>query len=128
MLQWHGVGKRKRSVARVYLRPGTGDIIVNKRLVEDYFPNAVLRSLIRQPLVHTETAEKMNVHINVRGGGISGQAGAVRLGISRALVYYSPDLRETLKKAGFLTRDSRIIERKKYGQKKARKRFQYSKR
>ncbi len=128
MLQWQAVGKRKRSVARVYLRPGTGDIIVNKRLVEDYFPNAVLRSLIRQPLVHTETAEKMNVHINVRGGGISGQAGAVRLGISRALVYYSPDLRETLKKAGFLTRDSRIIERKKYGQKKARKRFQYSKR
>ncbi|HUX06451.1 MAG TPA: 30S ribosomal protein S9 [Acidobacteriota bacterium] len=128
MLQWHGVGKRKRSVARVYLRPGTGEIVVNKRHVEDYFPNAVLRSVISQPLVHTETAEKMNVFVNVRGGGISGQAGAVRLGISRALVVYSHELRDPLKKAGFLTRDSRIVERKKYGQKKARKRFQYSKR
>jgi small subunit ribosomal protein S9 len=128
MIQYHGVGKRKRSVARVYLRPGQGEILVNKRHFEDYFPNAVLRSVIRQPLVHTETAEKFDVYITVRGGGISGQAGAVRHGISRALVEYSPDLREALKRSGFLTRDARKIERKKYGQKKARKRFQYSKR
>jgi len=128
MIQYHGVGTRKRSIARVYLRPGQGEIQVNKRAFEEYFPNEVLRHLVRQPLVHTETAEKFDIYVTVRGGGVSGQAGAVRHGVSRALVNYSSDLRDSLKKAGFLTRDARKIERKKYGQKKARKRFQYSKR
>ena len=128
MIQYHGVGKRKRAVARVYLRPGQGEVVINKRSFEDYFPNEQLRSLACQPLVHTETMNKFDIHVTVRGGGISGQAGAMRHGVSRALVDYSPELRDSLKKSGFLTRDARKIERKKYGQKKARKRFQYSKR
>lgn len=128
MIQYYGTGKRKTSVARVYLRPGSGQVIVNHRSFENYFPSETLRQLITQPLVHTETKEKFDIYINVRGGGISGQAGAVRHGVSRALVDYNGDLRGTLKKAGFLTRDAREVERKKYGQKKARKRFQFSKR
>lgn len=128
MIQYYGTGKRKTSIARVYLRPGSGQVIVNHRSFENYFPSETLRQLIAQPLVHTETKEKFDIYINVRGGGISGQAGAVRHGVSRALVDYNSDLRSTLKKAGFLTRDAREVERKKYGQKKARKRFQFSKR
>ncbi len=128
MIQYYGTGKRKRSVARVYLRPGDGEVVINKRPFEDFFPSETLRWQVRQPLVHTETQGKFDIYVNVRGGGVSGQAGAVRHGISRALVDYNAELRDTLKKAGFLTRDSRKIERKKYGQKKARKRFQYSKR
>lgn len=128
MIQYYGTGKRKRSIARVYLRPGGGQIVVNKRSFENYFPSETLRQVAIQPLVHTETKEKFDIYVNVRGGGISGQAGAVRHGISRALVDYNKDLRDSLKKSGFLTRDSRQVERKKYGQKKARKRFQYSKR
>lgn len=128
MIQYYGTGKRKRAIARVYLRPGTGELIINKRPFEQYFPTQKLRWQVRQPLVHTETLGKLDVYANVRGGGISGQAGAVRHGIGRALVEYNSDLRESLKKAGFLTRDARIVERKKYGRPKARKRFQYSKR
>lgn len=128
MIQYYGTGKRKTSIARVYLRPGSGQVIVNHRSFENYFPSETLRQLIAQPLVHTETKDKFDIYINVSGGGISGQAGAVRHGVSRALVDYNSDLRTTLKKAGFLTRDAREVERKKYGQKKARKRFQFSKR
>ena len=103
-------------------------MVVNKLSFESYFPSRTLQMLALQPLVHTEMKDKFDIYVNVDGGGISGQAGAVRHGISRALAEYNKDLRETLKKAGFLTRDSRQVERKKYGQKKARKRFQYSKR
>ena len=128
MIQYYGTGKRKRAIARVYLRPGEGQVVVNKRSFESYFPSKTLQQVALQPLVHTETKDKFDIYVNVCGGGISGQAGAVRHGISRALVDYNEELRDTLKKSGFLTRDSRQVERKKYGQKKARKRFQYSKR
>ena len=126
--QYYGTGRRKTSVARVYLRPGNGGITVNRREFEDYFPNETLRMIIRQPLSLTENTEKFDILVNVDGGGMSGQAGAVRHGITRALLEYNSDLRPTLKKAGLVTRDPRKKERKKYGQKGARARFQFSKR
>ena len=126
--QYHAVGRRKESVARVYLRPGTGVVSVNGRKFEDYFPNDVLKMVIRQPFQLTETAERFDVVANVDGGGVAGQAGAIRHGIARALCLFNLELRPTLKKAGLLTRDSRMKERKKYGQRGARARFQFSKR
>jgi small subunit ribosomal protein S9 len=126
--QFYGTGRRKTSTARVYLRPGTGEIKINKKTFEDYFPNQALRMVIRQPLQLTETANKFDILVNVAGGGPAGQAGAVRHGITRALMEFNADLRPTLKQAGLVTRDPRIKERKKYGQKGARKRFQFSKR
>jgi small subunit ribosomal protein S9 len=127
-IQYYGTGRRKTSTARVYLRPGTGKITVNKRDFDTYFPNEALRMIIRQPLRLTESAEKFDILVNVDGGGTAGQAGAVRHGITRALMEFNSDLRGTLKKAGFVTRDPRQKERKKYGQKGARARFQFSKR
>ena len=127
-IEYYGTGKRKNAVARVLLRPGQGEIKINDRDIETYFPSAVLRTVVRSPLLVTETAERFNINVNVNGGGMAGQAGAVRHGISRALLEYNTELRMKLKEAGFLTRDSRIKERKKYGQKGARKRFQFSKR
>ncbi|MDH3816534.1 MAG: 30S ribosomal protein S9 [Acidobacteriota bacterium] len=127
-IQYYGTGRRKTSVARVYLRPGSGKIVVNRRDFDDYFPNQVLKMVIRQPLLLTETADKFDILVNVDGGGPSGQAGAIRHGISRALLEYNGELRPQLKAVGFLTRDARKVERKKYGQPKARKRFQFSKR
>jgi small subunit ribosomal protein S9 len=127
-IQHYGTGKRKTSVARVYLRPGKGQIQVNKRALEDYFPSDTLKMVVKQPLQLTETSDKFDIFANIRGGGLTGQAWALRLGISRALCEFNQELRGRLKKAGFLTRDSRIKERKKYGQPGARKRFQYSKR
>ena len=126
--QYYGTGRRKTAAARVFLRPGSGDLNVNGKTLDDYFPNDVLKMIIRQPLLLTETADKFNALITVEGGGPSGQAGAIRHGISRALVEFSEDLRSPLKGAGFLTRDPRKKERKKYGQKGARARFQFSKR
>jgi small subunit ribosomal protein S9 len=122
------VGKRKTAVARVWLKPGTGQIVINHKPMDEYIVRATDKLVIRQPLVLTETLEKYDVYITVKGGGISGQAGAIRHGISRALIGISPELRPTLKKVSFLTRDSRAKERKKYGLKSARARFQYSKR
>ena len=127
-IQYYGTGRRKEATARVFLRPGEGVIQINKRTVEDYFRRESLRLLIRQPLLITETANKFDVSVRLEGGGPAGQAGAVRHGISRALVEYNRELRPKLKEAGFLTRDSRIKERKKYGQRGARARFQFSKR
>jgi small subunit ribosomal protein S9 len=126
--RFYATGKRKTAVARVWMRPGTGEIIVNKRPMEQYIVRESDRVLIMEPLTVTDTAGKYNVYVNVRGGGIYGQAGAIRHGISRALVVADPELRDQLKKRGFLTRDSRMKERKKYGQPGARARFQYSKR
>ena len=126
--QFYGTGRRKTSTARVYLRPGTGEIVVNRKTFDQYFPNEALRMIIRQPLQLTETASKFDILVNVTGGGPAGQAGAVRHGITRALMEFNADLRPTLKQAGLVTRDPRIKERKKYGQKGARKRFQFSKR
>jgi small subunit ribosomal protein S9 len=127
-IQYYGTGRRKTSTARVYLRPGTGSITVNKREFHAYFPNEALQMIIRQPLNLTETTDKFDIYVNVAGGGQAGQAGAVRHGITRALMEFNADLRPTLKKAGLITRDPRQKERKKYGQKGARKRFQFSKR
>ena len=127
-IQYYGTGRRKTSTARVYLRPGTGEIKVNRRTFEEYFPNEALRMIIRQPLRLTDTTAKFDILINVAGGGTAGQAGAVRHGITRALMVFNSDLRGALKKAGFVTRDPRQKERKKYGQKGARARFQFSKR
>jgi small subunit ribosomal protein S9 len=127
-IQYYGTGRRKTSTARVYLRPGSGDIKVNNREFNTYFPNEALQMIIRQPLNLTETTGKFDIFVNVDGGGSAGQAGAVRHGITRALLEYNADLRSTLKKAGLVTRDPRKKERKKYGQKGARKRFQFSKR
>ncbi len=127
-IQYYGTGRRKTAVARVYLRPGSGKIMVNRRDFENYFPNQVLKMIIRQPLMLTETNDKFDILVNVVGGGPAGQAGAIRHGISRALLEYNGELRPRLKSAGFLTRDAREVERKKYGQPKARKRFQFSKR
>lgn len=128
MTQYYGTGKRKRAVARVFLRPGQGQFKINRREIDAYFPSAVLRTMVRSPLLLTETGEGFDIMVTVCGGGMAGQAGAVRHGISRALLQYNAELRLKLKEAGFLTRDSRIKERKKYGQKGARKRFQFSKR
>ena len=127
-IQYYGTGRRKTSVARVYLRPGSGQITVNHRDFDNYFPNQVLKMVIRQPLLLTETADKFDILVNVNGGGSTGQAGAIRHGIARALLEYNPELRPRLKATGLLTRDARKVERKKYGQPKARKRFQFSKR
>jgi small subunit ribosomal protein S9 len=127
-IQYYGTGRRKTSTARVYLRPGSGKISVNKREFENYFPNEALQMIIRQPLRLTENVEKFDIMVNVVGGGQAGQAGAVRHGITRALMEFNSDLRPTLKKAGLITRDPRQKERKKYGQKGARARFQFSKR
>ena len=127
-IQYYGTGRRKTSTARVYLRPGGGDFQVNRKTFESYFPNETLRMIIRQPLQLTETTNKFDVVVNVAGGGPSGQAGAIRHGITRALIEYNGDLRPTLKQAGLITRDPRIKERKKYGMAGARKRFQFSKR
>ena len=127
-IQYYGTGRRKTSTARVYLRPGSGEIIVNRRTFDAYFPNEALRMIIRQPLQLTETTNKFDLVINVSGGGPAGQAGAIRHGITRALMEYNADLRPQLKHAGLITRDPRIKERKKYGQKGARRRFQFSKR
>jgi small subunit ribosomal protein S9 len=127
-IQYYGTGRRKTSTARVYLRSGGGDVLINRKPFDQYFPNETLRMIIRQPLQLTETTAKFDVLINVRGGGPAGQAGAIRHGITRALLEYNADLRPALKQAGLITRDPRIKERKKYGQKGARKRFQFSKR
>ena len=124
----YGTGRRKSATARVYLRPGAGEVKVNHKPFDRYFPNETLRMIIRQPLQLTETTNKFDLVINVSGGGPAGQAGAIRHGITRALLQYDADLRPTLKRAGLITRDPRIKERKKYGQKGARKRFQFSKR
>ena len=126
--QFYGTGRRKTSPARIFLRPGTGDIQVNRRSLNVSFPTEVLRMQIQKPLQLTETLGKYDVLATATGGGVSGQAGALRLGIARALVKANPDLRADLKKAGLLTRDPRIKERKKYGLAGARKRFQFSKR
>ena len=127
-IQYYGTGRRKTSTARVYLRAGAGDFQINRKPFDTYFPNETLRMIIRQPLNLAETVGKFDVLINVRGGGPAGQAGAIRHGITRALLEYNGDLRPALKQAGLITRDDRIKERKKYGQKGARKRFQFSKR
>lgn len=127
-IQYYGTGRRKHATARVFLRPGAGEIKVNDRTVDDYFKRESLKLIIRQPLLLTETADKFNIHVRIEGGGMAGQAGAIRHGLSRALVDYNRELRPKLKEAGFLTRDSRAKERKKYGQRGARARFQYSKR
>ena len=127
-IQYYGTGRRKTSTARVYLRPGSGEVQVNRKPFDRYFPNETLRMIIRQPLQLTETVGKFDLLINVTGGGPAGQAGAIRHGITRALIEFNADLRPALKHAGLVTRDPRIKERKKYGQKGARKRFQFSKR
>ena len=127
--RYYGTGRRKTSVARVYLVPGTGKITINKRDIDEYLGLEVLKLTVRQPLVATETLDKFDVLVNVVGGGVSGQAGAIRHGIARALLQYDSEaLRATLKKAGFLTRDPRMKERKKYGLKAARRAPQFSKR
>ena len=126
--RYYGTGRRKKSVARVYLVPGTGKITVNKRDIDDYFGLETLKVIIRQPLVATDTVDKFDVQVNVVGGGLTGQAGAIRHGIARALLEADADNRPTLKAAGFLTRDPRMKERKKYGLKAARRAPQFSKR
>ena len=128
IVQYLGTGRRKESVARIFLRPGKGDFTVNGRTFESYFPTEAARASVRQPLLATETADKFDILMLVDGGGVSGQAGAARHGIARALCEFNVELRPRLKKLGFLTRDPRCHERKKYGQKGARKRFQFSKR
>jgi small subunit ribosomal protein S9 len=127
-IEYYGTGRRKTSTARVFLRPGTGAITVNHREFANFFPTDALRTQVRRPLLVTETGEKFDILATVAGGGVNGQAGAVRLGISRALVEFNAELRKLLKKDGLLTSDSRIKERKKYGLAGARKRFQFSKR
>jgi small subunit ribosomal protein S9 len=127
-LQYYGTGRRKCSVARVYLRPGSGTVHINETAFETYFRSEQLRMVVQQPLQLTESTGKFDVYANIQGGGLTGQAWAMRLGISRALCEFNQELRPRLKQGGFLTRDARIKERKKYGQPGARKRFQYSKR
>ncbi len=128
MEQYYGTGRRKRSVARVFLRPGSGKIVVNKKELSEYFKREIYTIIAKQPLDVTELSEQFDVYATIKGGGTTGQAGALRHGLSRALVNYSEDLRAPLRKAGFLTRDAREVERKKYGMKGARARFQFSKR
>jgi small subunit ribosomal protein S9 len=128
LAQYRATGRRKTSVARVILRPGEGKLVVNRRAFQSYFPSEALRAEIQQPLISTELAGKFDILVNARGGGIHGQAGATKLGIARALIVFNPELRPRLRQGGFLTRDPRAKERKKYGQKGARKRFQFSKR
>ena len=124
----HTVGRRKSSIARVFVSSGQGSIVINRRTFEDYFPKATSRYVVTQPLEHLDLGEKYNIKITVRGGGMTGQSGAIRLGIARALVEIDPVFRAELKKVGFLTRDSRKVERKKYGLRGARRSFQFSKR
>ncbi len=124
----YATGKRKNAIARVWIKPGKGQIVVNGRVSAQYFARPVLQMMIAQPLEVANRAGQFDIWCTVTGGGLSGQAGAVRHGISRALTYFEPDLRPVLKHSGFLTRDSRVVERKKYGQRKARRRFQFSKR
>ena len=126
--KYYGTGRRKKSIARVYLVPGNGNVIINKRNMDEYFGLETLKVIVRQPLVLTDNADKYDVLVNVRGGGYTGQAGAIRHGISRALLQVDADYRPTLKTAGFLTRDPRMKERKKYGLKAARRAPQFSKR
>ena len=128
LVEYYGTGRRKTSTARVHIRPGSGAITVNSRSLDSYFGNEVLKMIIKQPLSLTETVDKFDIFVTVAGGGPSGQAGAIRHGISRALQVYNTELRKRLKKAGLLTRDPRMKERKKYGQRGARARFQFSKR
>ena len=128
VIQYYGTGRRKTSTARVFLRPGSGQVTINRRTFDQFFPTESLRTQVRQPLQLTETGDKFDILATVRGGGVAGQAGAVRLGIARALVEYNAELRKRLKKEGLLTRDARAKERKKYGMAGARKRFQFSKR
>lgn len=125
---FYGTGRRKTAAARVFLRPGVGRILVNKREVEDYFPRATLRMDMNQPFDLTNTRDQFDAYVTVRGGGMTGQAGAIRLGIARALLEVDPSHRGALKPAGMLTRDARKVERKKYGRAGARRRFQFSKR
>ncbi|MFB3814848.1 MAG: 30S ribosomal protein S9 [Terriglobales bacterium] len=127
-VQYYGTGRRKSSVARVFLRPGSGEFRVNGRPMDEYFVTDAQRIEARRPLVLTETDNTFNVLCTVSGGGVTAQSGAVKMGIARALLEFNPELRGKLKSAGFLTRDARVKERKKYGQKGARKRFQFSKR
>lgn len=124
----YGTGRRKDSVARVWIKPGNGTVTINGRKFEEYFPRSAHRILLLQPFSETKTLKQFDVMCTAKGGGISGQAGAIRHGLSRALDKYSPEFHTLLSRAGYLTRDSRVVERKKYGQKKARKRFQFSKR
>ena len=124
----YATGKRKNAVARVWIKPGKGQATVNGKPLDTYFARPVLRMILRQPLVVADRVTSYDVNVTVSGGGLSGQAGAVRHGIAKALTYYEPDLRPALKKEGFLTRDSRVVERKKYGHAKARRSFQFSKR
>ena len=126
--KFYGTGRRKKSIARVYLVPGKGDITINKRSIDEYFGLETLKVIVRQPLTATETADKYDVIVNVKGGGYTGQAGAIRHGIARALLQVDNEFRPTLKKAGYLTRDPRMKERKKYGLKAARRASQFSKR
>jgi len=126
--QNYGTGRRKTSTARVFLRPGNGEITINGRTIDNFFGRETARMIVRQPLEVTENTERFNLYITVKGGGISGQAGAIRHGIARALIEYDENLRPTLRAAGFVTRDAREVERKKVGLRKARKRPQYSKR
>ncbi len=126
--RFYATGKRKTAVARAWLEPGTGAVVINKKPVEDYIDRETSKMVIFQPMVLTGTYGKLNVSVNVKGGGGSGQAGAIRHAISKALLEFNPEFREVLKRAGFLTRDSRVKERKKYGRRSARARFQYSKR
>ncbi len=124
----YATGKRKNAIARVWLKPGKGQIIVNKKDYREYFARPVLQMILRQPLAAADRRDQYDIMCTVKGGGLSGQAGAVRHGISKALTYYEPELRPVLKKGGFLTRDARVVERKKYGKRKARRSFQFSKR
>ena len=128
MEQYYGTGRRKRSVARVFLRPGSGKIVINKRELSDFFKRDIYSIIVKSPLEVTDQLENFDVFATVKGGGTTGQAGALRHGLSRALVSYSENLRVPLRKAGFLTRDAREVERKKYGMKGARARYQFSKR
>lgn len=127
-VQQYGTGRRKSAVARVYLRPGSGRFLVNEQEANAYFKNPILQSAVRQPLVIAELSDRLDAIVTVRGGGHSGQAGAIRHGVARALLQFNAELRKKLREAGFLTRDPRIKERKKYGQRGARARFQFSKR
>jgi small subunit ribosomal protein S9 len=127
--QVNTIGRRKTAVARIYVQPGTGVIVVNKRAIEDYFPSEILRTIIHQPLTLLDELGKHDIKVNVKGGGFTGQAEAIRLAISRALVeQLGIEVKPQLRKEGFMTRDARMVERKKYGRRKARRRFQFSKR
>ena len=126
--KFYGTGRRKKSIARVYLTPGKGNIVINKRSIDEYFGLETLKVIVRQPLAATDTADKFDILVNVKGGGYTGQAGAIRHGIARALLTVDADYRPVLKKAGYLTRDPRMKERKKYGLKAARRAPQFSKR